>query len=144
MAYMATNNVAGFLAAQRRRLVLHVPIVGGGDFADTIVGFDLIAKSFATDARLVVWLNEAANGEIERDGKDFEQMAVYVQHKAKILAVVRVPQHNSELFGRDMQTILKSKMTFAEAIESPATRLMSRQRLTMMQREIFEQLALFI
>jgi hypothetical protein len=43
-----------------------------------------------------------------------------------------------------MDVLLSMKMTFAEAITSTEFRLMAKQRLRQIQREIFEQVALVI
>jgi hypothetical protein len=68
----------------------------------------------------------------------------YEAHQEKINTIIRVPQHASELFAQDMDEMLSKKMTFAEAIGSTEFRLMAKQRLRQMQREIFEQVALAI
>jgi len=43
-----------------------------------------------------------------------------------------------------MDELLTKKMTFSEAIDSTEFRLMAKQRLRQMQREIFQQVALAI
>jgi hypothetical protein len=55
-----------------------------------------------------------------------------------------VPYHTSELFAQDMDQLLTWKMTFEEAQQSPYFRLMAKQRLKQIQREIFDQLAIAI
>ena len=144
ISYLVANSAASILADNGRRLVLHIPLVGGEALNETMVGFDDIAKAFATDVQIVVWLNEAAKGVISLNGKNFEESRSYERNKGKILGLIRVPYHTSELFGQDMETILSKKLTFAQAIESPDTRLMSKQRLKQMQREIFEQISAVI
>jgi hypothetical protein len=111
---------------------------------ETIQGFNDIASNIGGQARIVVWLNEALKGEIQPDGKDFEQIQAYVKHKDKITALVRVPHHVSELFAQDMDQLLTRKMTFDEAMQSPDFRLMTKQRLKQIQREIFDQLAIAV
>jgi hypothetical protein len=53
MNYMVENAVPAVLAEAGRRLVLHVPIVGGEAMEETMQGFANIA---------VLWLNEAVKG----------------------------------------------------------------------------------
>jgi hypothetical protein len=67
-----------------------------------------------------------------------------VKHKDRITALVRVPYHVSELFAQDMDQLLTRKMTFDEAMQSPDFRLMTKQRLKQIQREIFDQLAIAV
>jgi hypothetical protein len=144
MAYLVDNNVAEVLAENGRDLVVHVPIVGAEAMLETIQGFDDIARNLGGQARIVVWLNEALKGAIQPGGKDFEATPVYSRHKDRISALLRVPHHVSELFAQDMDHLLTKKMTFDEAINSPDFRLMAKQRLKQIQREIFDQLAVAV
>ena len=144
MAYLVDNRVSEVLSENSRDLVLHVPIVGAEAMMETIQGFNDIAINIGEHAKIVVWLNEAVKGVIQPDGKDFEQIQVYTRHKDKITALIRVPYHASELFGQDMDELLTKKMTFDEAINSGQFRLMAKQRLKQIQREIFDQLSLAV
>jgi hypothetical protein len=45
-----------------------------------------------------------------------------------------------ELFPQDIASMLKSRLTFKEAIESPGYSLMSRHRLKVAQREFYSRL----
>lgn len=140
MAYLVDHNLAEVLAENSRELVVHVPVVGAEAMMETIQGFDDIAANLGAHATLVIWLNEALKGEIKPGGKEFEETQVYKTHKARITALVRVPHHTSELFAQDMDQLLSKKMTFDEALTSPDFRLMAKQRLKQIQREIFDQL----
>jgi hypothetical protein len=144
MSYLVSNNVSSILSEAGRRLILHIPIVGGEALNETMSGFDDIAGNLGADAKLVIWLNEAVKGVITFDGKEFEDSRAYDRHKTKILGLIRVPHHTSELFARDMEVILSKKLTFSEAIGNPEIRLMSKQRLKQMQREIFDQIAVVV
>jgi len=144
MAYLVDNSVADVLAAHGRELVIHVPIVGAEAKMETLQGFDDIASNIGEKAQIVVWLNEAIKGVITFDDKNFEDTKAYAEHKAQITSIIRVPYHVSELFAQDMDALLTKKQTFAEAIKGTEFRLMAKQRLKQVQREIFEQLALAI
>ena len=144
MAYLVDNRVAEVLAENGRELVLHVPIVGGEAMMETMLGFRDIASNVGEKAKIVVWLNEAVKGVIQPGGKDFEETQVYQDHKSRIAGLIRVPQHSSELFAQDMDELLTKKLTFAEAIEGPDFRLMAKQRLKQIQREIFDQIAIAV
>lgn len=45
-----------------------------------------------------------------------------------------------DTFGRDMEEMLRRKMTFAEAIDSPDFSSMARQKLKTVRADVFEQL----
>ena len=140
MAYLVEHRVAAVLADHKRALVVHVPIVGGAAMVDTVLGFRDIAANIGDPAAIVVWLNEAAAGVIRPDGDEFEDTKVFNQHREQVRGIIRVPHHSSELFGRDMAELLTLKQTFGEGIAGSHFRLMAKQRLTQLQREIFEQL----
>jgi hypothetical protein len=144
MAYLVENSVADVLTEHGRELVIHVPIVGAEAKMETLQGFDDIASNIGQNAKIVIWLIEAIKGVILFDGKEFEATKAYEAHRANINAIIRVPHHTSELFARDMDELLSKKMTFSEAIGSTEFRLVAKQRLRQMQREIFQQVALAI
>jgi hypothetical protein len=86
-----------------------------------------------------VWLNPFW-GPIAEDGKSFEQMKTYQEIKKRIETVVNLPAFADELFPQDIAAMLKGRLTFKEAIESPAFSLMSRHRLKVAQRDFYSRL----
>jgi hypothetical protein len=60
--------------------------------------------------------------------------------KKQIQTVVNLPAFVDELFPQDIATMLKGRLTFKEAIESPAFSLMSRHRLKVAQRDFYSRL----
>ena len=53
---------------------------------------------------------------------------------------VAIPKLNRDTFGRDVEDLLRRKMTFRQALEGADFPIMVRQRLKVVQRELFEQL----
>ncbi len=125
--YMVENGVIDLLQSRGRRVYLHSVITGGQAMLDTLSGFaDLAEKTTAQN--LVAWV------------KSFTEMAVVKDHLARIRGVVRIPRRSSDTFGRDMDEMLRQKLTFDEALNGSGFSIMARQRLQMVRREIFEQL----
>ena len=93
----------------------------------------------AADKSLVLWINEYF-GPVSREGKAFNQMQVYLDHEAKVLASVGIPQRSADTFGLTIRWMRERKMTFQEAIDSPEFTLIQRSRLHIVRRELFEQL----
>jgi hypothetical protein len=139
MNYMVENDAVGVLTKAGKKVVVHTVITGGQAIIDTLAGFDTLAKSMPEQAELVVWLNEFF-GDIEVDGKPFEQMKVYERHKARVSRVIRIPRQTGSTFGKDMELLLHKRMTFAEVPASSEFGLMAKQRLSMMGSVIFKQL----
>jgi hypothetical protein len=137
-SYIVENNVLELLRAAGRRLYVHTVVTGGQALGDTLKGFKSLADSSA-ERNIVVWLNEYF-GLIERDGKTFTEMLAYKECEAKILGLVRVQKRNQDTFGRDIEEVIARKLTFEEAIRNGRASVMSKQRLKVVQRDLFEQL----
>ena len=64
----------------------------------------------------------------------------YLDNKEKVTSIIRLPKRTANTYGEDFATMLKQRLTFEEALGSDAFRIMSKQRLKIMQRDINEQL----
>jgi len=53
---------------------------------------------------------------------------------------IAVPKRNQDTFGRDMEEMIARKQTFEGAIKSGNFSIMTKQRLKVVQRDLFEQL----
>ena len=137
-SYIVENNVLELLRATGRGLCVHTVVTGGQALGDTLKGFKSLADSSA-ERNIVVWLNEYF-GLIERDGKTFTEMLAYKESESKIFGLVRIPKRNQDTFGRDIEEVISRKLTFEDAIRNGRASVMSKQRLKVVQRELFEQL----
>jgi hypothetical protein len=137
-SYIIENNVLELLRAAGRRLCVHTVVTGGQALGDTLKGFKSLADSTA-ERNIIVWLNEYF-GLIERDGKTFAEMQAYKESEAKVFGLVRIPKRNQDTFGSDIEAVIARKLTFEEAIRNSTASVMSKQRLKMVQRDLFEQL----
>ena len=105
---------------------------------DTLLGFKTVAES-ATDRNLIVWINEYF-GPVERDGKTFNQMQVYLDNQEKVLTAIGIPQRSPDTFGHTIRRMREKKLTFAEAIVSEEFFIVDKSRLHRVQAELFAQL----
>ena len=137
-SYMVENNVLEMLAAAGRKLYVHTVVTGGQALGDTLKGFKSLAESTA-ERNIVVWLNEYF-GVIERDGKTFTDMLAYQESESKVCGMIRIAKRNQDTFGRDVEEVIARKKTFEDAIRNGTASVMSKQRLKMVQRDLFEQL----
>jgi hypothetical protein len=67
-------------------------------------------------------------------------MKVYRENESKVAGTVAIQKRSVDTFGRDMEDMLRRKLTFAEAIDSPEFSIMARQRLKGVRADLFEQL----
>ncbi len=139
-AYLITNQVPALLHDMKHQLVVHTVITGGQAQSDTLHGLTQLVKQFPADVSFVVWLNPYW-GPIERDGKPFEQMKAYTAHKDRVSAIIRLPDLKKETFGRDLSDMLQAHLTFEEAVALPSLTIMTRQRLSIIKKQLFEQFA---
>lgn len=136
--YLISNRIPTLLNNSGIKLVIHTVITGGQALTDTLNGFSKLISQFPSDVPFVVWMNPFW-GKIELEGIDFESLKVYTDNKSRIAAIIKIPVYKAETFGRDLSDMLKAKMTFDDAIKKPESTIMVRQRLTMIKRDLFEQ-----
>jgi hypothetical protein len=136
--YILENEILGFLKARSRRVFVHSVIAGGQAMSDTLNGLERLAET-TTEKNVIVWLNEYF-GEISKDGKPFEQFRVAEDQVEKLLGTVVIRERNPNTYGDDMRQMLAKRLTFEEAIRLAEFSLVSKQRLEIIRRELFEQL----
>ena len=139
-SYLIDTEIAGLLDAAGRELVLHTIVTGGGSFLDTARGLEAVVEDFPATTTLVVWTNEYF-GPVRFEDVAFEDTPVYRSAKPRISAMVHLKRQNPQSFGANLATLLERKQTFDEALAGTTFNTVERQRLAMIQREVFEQLA---
>jgi hypothetical protein len=136
--YILENEILCFLAARARRVFVHSVVAGGQAMSDTLNGLVRLAET-TTEKNVIVWLNEYF-GDVSKDGKPFEQFRVAEEQAHKLLGTVVIRERNPNTYGDDMRQMLAKRLTFEEAIRLAEFSLVSRQRLEIIRRELFEQL----
>ena len=134
--YLISNQIPALLPDMGHELVIHTVITGSQALLDTLTGFANLIESFPKETLFVVWLNPYW-GEIEMDGKRFEEMKTYLDNKSRVSAIIRIPNDKADTFGKDLSEILQSKLTFSEALESKSLPIMVRQRLNIIRKQLF-------
>lgn len=137
-SYLAENAVLALLSAEGHMIHLHSVVTGGQAILDTLSGLQSLLRSF-DGFPLTVWLNPYF-GPITRDGKEFEQFALYKEHAASIASIIRLPNRRKDTFGKDLERLLAERLTFSEASASPDYPIMVRQRLQMLWRDIRDEI----
>lgn len=136
--YLLENKALDFLLARGRQVFVHTVITGGQALSDTLNGFDKLAET-TVQRNLVVWLNEYF-GEVKQEGASFPEMAVYKAHREKVHGVIAIVRRNADTFGKDVEEMISRKLTFDEAVNGADFTIMAKQRLRVIQRDLFEQL----
>lgn len=136
--YLLENNALDYLRQNGRRVVVHTVVTGGQALMDTLNGFHELAQTMQ-ERNIVVWINEYF-GRVEAEGKKFAEMAAYRENTEKVCGAVIFQKRNQDTFGRDLEEMIAAKLTFEEAIGSSQLPVMAKQRLKVVQRDLFEQL----
>ncbi|WP_373740189.1 conjugal transfer protein TraL [Neisseria sp.] len=144
MSYIAENYIDELLMDNGVRLILHVPITGGQDLVDCLNTLSQLAGSI--DAEIVVWLNpykgaiELNDGTFGSKRKGFTDFPVYKENKSKIIGIINIGQRTSDTFGKDIEMMTRNSLTFSEITTSPLFDILSRQRMKLFQRDLFNEL----
>lgn len=137
--YLKENDAINMILSWGKQALIHTVVTGGQALEDTLSGFAALAKQMPDEVKIVVWLNKFF-GDIQVDGKSFEQMKAYQNYNHRVHAVIEIPRYTGSTFGQDIQAMLDRKLTFDEAIASPEFRLMSKSRLTKVKETIFSEI----
>jgi len=140
--YLLENDAISLLQSMGHDVIIHPVITGGQSLTDTLTGLSRLVNQFPDSTQFIVWLNEYF-GPIEHEGKVFEQMKVYEAHRSRIEGLVTLHQQ-SELFSKDLQTLLEHRMAFSEVKQSKAFNFMAKNRLFLIQKTIWAQLDLVL
>ena len=132
IGYVLESDAMAMLLDAGHEIRAHTVITGGQSLEDTVRGLGQVLN-YLPSVRIVVWLNEYF-GRVEKRTADggvegFEQSGLYRKHKARIYGLARLHGVRRETFGRDLEAMMRSRLTFEQAISSPDFGLMSRQRL---------------
>ena len=136
--YMLENEVLPLLENQGRQVYLHCVVTGGQAMTDTLNGLDRLAHT-ASKKAIIVWLNEFF-GEVREGSRPFEQFKLAQELAPKLVGSVLIRKRNPDTFEDDVQHMLRTRLTFDEAIAAEGFSLVSKQRLQIVRRELFEQL----
>jgi hypothetical protein len=106
--------------------------------SDTLNGLERLAQT-TSEKNVVVWLNEYF-GEVTKDGQPFDEFQAIEEYAPKLVGTVVIRERNPHTYGDDVRQMLERRLTFGEAIQSADFSLVSKQRLAIVRRELFEQL----
>ncbi len=133
--YMRVNEVYEMILGMGVEIILHIPIVGGGDLFPTLQTLDEVMGDTPDTVKVAVWINQK-NGRVEYQGKMFEESDRYLDYRKRILGVTYIP-----LWRPDMQinvaAMLEESVTFDQALLMDTFDMMAKQRLTMAKRYLY-------
>jgi CobQ/CobB/MinD/ParA nucleotide binding domain len=117
MNYLIMGDILEILRKKGKKIYFHIPIVGGQAQEESIFGMENIIRQIPDFVKVIVWINEY-NFKVKIDGKGFLESPLYAKYKPRILAAVTQAKLPANTFGADMTHMLKSHMSFSEAVIS--------------------------
>ena len=114
-------------------IIVHVPLVAGQMYNDTIQGLQTILE-LPGQFQVVVWCNPM-NGSLNDCFEDD------VFKDEKIEGFIMLPTLHEATFGRDFKTMLENKQTFAEALADEKTSIIIRHRIKQIQKRSYDAIA---
>jgi len=135
--YLIENEVIELLKDAGKDVMVHTVLEGGQGMNDTLQGLNVLAKYFNN---IFVWQNQYY-GTISYEGKKFEETKVYKNHSKKIFGIAVIGDRSRDTFGKDIELMLKNKLSFDEIKSDSRFQIMSKQRLNIFRKDIYSQLA---
>ena len=121
------------------RVVFHIIIGGGDHFLATVNSLREVMDTLDDSVLITIWANKHF-GELEYQGLHLHDSPIFKECMPRIYDIIIMPTFDKDLYGKDFNKLMASGLLFREAISDSAFSLVSRQRLKMMQRCIFETL----
>lgn len=140
--YMLKYDIPALLyAADKTHTVLHCVVRAGPSLYECIRNLEQLLLSYhpGPSLSIVVWLNQVENKIIDA-GHSYEEMPWYKTHQSKISTVVEMEQITDEMFRIDVNEMLLRHQTYDEAIQDPATNLVSKHRLGILKKNMLRQI----
>ena len=119
------------LQAQGARVLLHMRVDGSETGRSSWTTLQKLLQAF--EQPCVVWLDRA-HGSVQ-----LERWEGYQAHQARIAATITIPRQ-SVLFEQDLGSMLAQRQTFDEALGDSSLTFMSRQRLKMTRRALWQHI----
>lgn len=138
-SYIKKTEIPALLNSIGHTLVIHTVIVGANALADTVEEFVKTVSIFPPETKYVVWINPV-HGAVQVDGKEFTEFKAYKNNAHRIAALVEIPAYDEKTFGRSLRQMMTDNLTFQEALKGTSVPIVSRQRLTIMRRDIYKNL----
>lgn len=131
-SYMSENKIAQFFSDVGHKLMLHSVIAGGQAETDTIQGLNSLLKGFP-GTPITIWVNPFFGQIVEFTNK--HELAKENEKNGGV--TITLPHYKRETFGHDIETILRSRLTFEQAIEQSELNVMAKQRLKIVRDDIW-------
>lgn len=116
--------------------IIHVPIAGGQGLLDNLTGLRSLHDLVGDHAKFVIWANRFF-GDLEMNEVPLEKSKLVKSMQDSIIGIVNIPRWNSETVHGDVETMMRSKLTYDEIQESDEFKIFSKSRLKKVKADFF-------
>ena len=115
VSYLIDTNLFTWVA-EKKRVVVHVPVVGGADLGETAHGLSVLISRLPEGVDVVCWKNPFFGPLTSAAGIPFEETDLYTEDCLPRLAgSVSLPALHPRYAGAAFRKLLVERMTFADA-----------------------------
>jgi len=138
LSYLVENNVFEFLAANGKKVYLHMIIAGGDNYKDTLHSFNQIVSQ--VEVPVVLWANWSFGLLQDENGVKLEDSAEFNSFKDKLAGIVIMEKYNPLTFEVDIKKMTKARLTVAQVLLDARFNVMEKQRVKVFADSLFNQL----
>lgn len=136
--HLISHDVLSHLDRFGSRIVLHFPITGGGEAADTFQSLVNVSEG-TKSRRIVAWLNPYHGDLVYDGGKTFYELGVYERIKDKLIAVIELPKEDNALRA-DLAVFLRAKGNLLDVEKDEQLPFFSKHRIANFRKVVFSQI----
>ena len=133
--YLVECDAIEMMRKHGRATLIHSVVTGGQSGVSTLQGLSAVLEQVDESCPIVVWQNEFF-GPVDAKVLD----TLIEPHRDRLVGPIRLPEQ-SKPFEDNVRHMLQRFLTFEEAIASADFRVMQKQRLAMVRRQLFEEIA---
>lgn len=134
-SHLVAHDTVALLESLGSRVVLHFPITGGQEAANTLASLVQVSEAVA-GRHVVAWLNPY-HGEVNFDGgKSFFELSVYQKLSDKMIAVIVLPDED-EAVKTDLRHLGQANAMLLDAEKQEHLKFFSKHRLGNYRKQVF-------
>src|SRR5574337_66672 len=114
--YLISTGLLELMIARGKRVIVHVPLVGGEALLEAAAAFKALVVQFPAGVEFSVWLNSFFGPVATDEGTKIEDTALFDDLRDRVSSFVRLRALNPRFEGATFRKMLQAKMTFAEAL----------------------------
>ena len=138
--YMVETDIINLLEQNECKVYIHLIIAGGDMLQESFVSAKAVINRLNTN--YIMWLNEHFGNFIGND--HFLQSKYFKEIENKIEKVITLSKQSSDLTEKDIQKMLKLKITFDEIKDNKEFSLFEKSRINVSKNILFQEIDKFL